>query len=71
MNEAIALLSKSKRPVIIVGHGARYTMPGIIQLAESLNSPVITTFKGKGQISDSHPLAAGVLGHSGSRWQAG
>ena len=66
VDEAIALLSKSKRPVIIVGHGARYTMPGIIELAESLNSPVITTFRGKGQISDSHPLAAGVLGHSGT-----
>uniref|UniRef100_UPI0024A89435 thiamine pyrophosphate-binding protein n=1 Tax=Phaeodactylibacter xiamenensis TaxID=1524460 RepID=UPI0024A89435 len=28
--------------------------------------PVLTTFKAKGQIADSHPLAAGVLGRSGT-----
>ncbi|MFH1843314.1 MAG: thiamine pyrophosphate-dependent enzyme, partial [bacterium] len=31
-----------------------------------LHCPVITTFKGKGQISDDHPLACGVLGRSGT-----
>ena len=41
-------------------------MESVIQLAERLNCPVLTTFKGKGQISDSHPLAAGVLGRSGT-----
>jgi pyruvate oxidase len=29
-------------------------------------APVITTFKAKGQIGDDHPLAAGVLGRSGT-----
>ena len=66
VDEAIALLAKSKRPVIIVGHGARFNMPGVIKLAEMLRCPVITTFKGKGLISDDHPLAAGVLGRSGT-----
>lgn len=28
--------------------------------------PVVTTFKAKGQIADSHPLSAGVLGRSGT-----
>ena len=66
VDEAIALLSRSKRPVIIVGHGARFSMDGVVQLAEALRCPVITTFKGKGLISDGHPLAAGVLGRSGT-----
>ena len=66
VDQAVALLSKSKRPVIIVGHGARFNMPGVVKLAETLRCPVITTFKGKGVISDSHPLAAGVLGRSGT-----
>ncbi|RLD37301.1 MAG: thiamine pyrophosphate-binding protein, partial [Bacteroidetes bacterium] len=66
LENAIKLISKSKRPVIIVGHGARYSMPGIIRMAEMMNSPVITTFKGKGLIADEHPLGCGVLGRSGT-----
>ena len=64
--QAKSLLERSKRPIVIVGHGARFSMDSIIELAEQLNAPVITTFKGKGQISDSHPLGCGVLGRSGT-----
>ena len=64
--KAVELLRSSKRPVIIVGHGSRFQMKGVIELAEMLSCPVITTFKGKGLIADSHPLAAGVLGRSGT-----
>ena len=66
VDRAAGLLRKAKRPVIIVGHGARFHMPAIIELAEELNAPVITTFKGKGLISDRHPLGGGVLGRSGT-----
>lgn len=66
LNQAIELIKKSKRPVIITGHGAKFHMDKIIALAEKLNAPVVTTFKGKGQISDAHPLAGGVLGRSGT-----
>ena len=52
--------------MIIVGHGARFHMPAVTALAEQLGAPVITTFKAKGQIADDHPLAAGVLGRSGT-----
>jgi thiamine pyrophosphate-dependent acetolactate synthase large subunit-like protein len=38
----------------------------VLDLAERLKAPVITTFKAKGQIPDNHPLAAGVLGRSGT-----
>ncbi|MGW8266519.1 MAG: thiamine pyrophosphate-binding protein, partial [Longimicrobiales bacterium] len=38
----------------------------ILGLAVTLGAPVITTFKGKGQVADSHPLGCGVLGRSGS-----
>ncbi len=66
LQEALDLLNDSKRPVIIVGHGARFHMEAIVALAGDLRSPVITTFKGKGQIPDRHPLGAGVLGRSGT-----
>ena len=66
LENALDLIKKSKRPVIIVGHGARFHMDAIERFAEMLNAPVLTTFKGKGLISDAHPLAAGVLGRSGT-----
>ena len=64
--EAKRRIAESSRPVIIVGHGARFDMDGVIALAERLGAPVITTFKAKGQIPDDHPLACGVLGRSGT-----
>ncbi len=66
LNRAVELLSSSRRPVIIVGHGARFEMSAIVHLAETMGAPVITTFKGKGLISDHHPLGCGVLGRSGT-----
>ena len=53
--DALRLLRGAERPVIIVGHGARFHMPAVIALAEQLGAPVITTFKAKGQIGDDHP----------------
>ncbi len=64
--KALGMLNEAKRPVIIVGHGARFHMKEIIALAEKLKSPVLTTFKAKGQISDAHPLGCGVIGRSGT-----
>ena len=66
LDEAISLLKKAQRPIIIVGYGARDSMDEVIELAERLHAPVLTTFKAKGQIPDNHPLAAGVLGRSGT-----
>ena len=65
-DKALAMLNEAKRPAIIVGHGARFCMDSIIAFAEKLNCPVMTTFKGKGQIADTHPLGCGVLGRSGT-----
>ena len=66
LDEALSLMGKSKRPIIIVGYGALGAMDDVIALAERLNAPILTTFKAKGQIPDQHPLAAGVLGRSGT-----
>ncbi len=66
LRAALELLQSAKRPIIIVGHGARFVMDNVVALAESLNAPVLTTFKAKGLISDHHELAAGVLGRSGT-----
>ncbi len=63
---ALQRLKDAKRPVIIVGYGALGRMEHVLKLAEKLKAPVLTTFKAKGQIADDHPLAAGVLGRSGT-----
>jgi thiamine pyrophosphate-dependent acetolactate synthase large subunit-like protein len=66
LTQALDLIRNAKRPVIIIGHGARFHKKEIIDLAEKLNAPILTTFKGKGIVSDAHPLACGVLGRSGT-----
>ena len=66
LDRAVALLKRSERPVIVVGHGARFRMRDVLGLAETINAPIITTFKGKGLIADNHPLGLGVLGRSGT-----
>jgi pyruvate oxidase len=66
VSDAMSMLAKASRPLIVVGYGAVQSMESITRLAEQLNCPVVTTFKAKGQIADSHPLSAGVLGRSGT-----
>ncbi len=80
LDQAAALLAGSKRPLIVVGHGARFVMDAVIELAEELRCPIVTTFKAKGLIGDmgcqgpvgaglsssGHVLGAGVLGRSGT-----
>ncbi len=65
-DEAIALIKAAKRPLIIMGHGARAHKKEVVAFAEHLNAAVVTTFKGKGLIADNHPLGCGVLGRSGT-----
>ena len=66
LDDAVSLIKKSKRPILIVGYGARDAMGEVVALADLLGAPILTTFKAKGQIADDHPLAAGVLGRSGT-----
>jgi thiamine pyrophosphate-dependent acetolactate synthase large subunit-like protein/nitrite reductase/ring-hydroxylating ferredoxin subunit len=66
LDAAAARIAESERPLFIVGAGARFEMDRIINCAQSMGAPVVTTFKAKGQISDSHPLGCGVLGRSGT-----
>lgn len=66
LSQALDLIATAARPVIVVGAGANFDMAQVISLAERLNAPILTTFKAKGQISDGHPLACGVLGRSGT-----
>ncbi|MGR4001503.1 MAG: thiamine pyrophosphate-binding protein [Alphaproteobacteria bacterium] len=59
-------IASARRPLIIVGYGAREGMDEVLALASHLRCAVATTFKAKGQVSDDHPWGAGVLGRSGT-----
>ncbi|MFG2938342.1 thiamine pyrophosphate-binding protein [Streptomyces sp. NPDC048282] len=56
---AADLLSRAARPAIIAGGGVvRADASGkLLQLAEKLNAPVVTTFGGKGAFPWNHPLS--------------
>jgi len=61
--EAIAnALADAERPLIFAGGGVNSSgaSPELIQLAERLGAPVLTTGAGVGSIPGDHPLACGV-----------
>jgi thiamine pyrophosphate-dependent acetolactate synthase large subunit-like protein/nitrite reductase/ring-hydroxylating ferredoxin subunit len=64
--QAVSMINAAKRPMIVIGHGAVAAREAVIALAERIGAPVVTTFKGKGLIADTHPNAGGVLGRSGT-----
>jgi len=66
LTRAAGLVARARRPVLVVGQGARGARDEVVALAEQLGSPVLTTFRAKGLVPDTHPLGAGVLGRSGT-----
>ncbi|MEU7478019.1 thiamine pyrophosphate-binding protein [Lentzea sp. NPDC042327] len=54
--EAVRLLDGAERPVVLAGGGA--SGPELVELAEKLRAPVVSTFGGKGNFPWEHPLSA-------------
>ena len=61
IRQAAELLGQAKRPLIWAGGGAREAdvSEELLELAEALNAPVITTPEGKGAIPEDHALSLG------------
>ena len=59
-------LSKAERPLILAGFEAARSNAGssILHLAEAIGAPVLTTYKGKGVVPETHPLSLGGAGLS-------
>ncbi|MFI5181997.1 MAG: thiamine pyrophosphate-binding protein, partial [Thermoanaerobaculia bacterium] len=53
---AAKLLGAARRPLLYLGLGAAGAAANLVALAERLESPVATTFQGKGVFPESHPL---------------
>ncbi|MBN8944784.1 MAG: acetolactate synthase [Rhizobiales bacterium] len=57
LDEAVALLSGSARPLIVVGGGAQGSSDGVRLMAERLQAPVLAYRMGRGVLDDRHPLS--------------
>lgn len=58
-------LAKRESGYIFVGQGVRNSVEQLIELAEMLNWPIVTTPQAKGYIPENHPLLIGVFGFAG------
>ncbi|MBG9454375.1 acetolactate synthase [Lysinibacillus sphaericus] len=58
-------LIKRKNGYILVGQGVRNSVEQLLELAEILNWPILTTPQAKGYIPENHPLLVGVFGFAG------
>lgn len=68
LDRAATLLAAAERPVIVAGGGAARsdaTAP-LLELAVRLDSPVATTYTGKGVFPERHPLALGSAWDDGA-----
>ncbi len=72
LQSALAMLNASQRPVILVGGGAKWARCGdaVLELAELLGAPVVSTVMGKGAVREDHPLVLGTTGMHGRRSSA-
>jgi acetolactate synthase I/II/III large subunit len=67
---ALELIRKSKRPVILAGHGILVSGAEreVRELAERAGIPVALTLLGLGAFPASHPLNLGMMGMHGEAW---
>ncbi|MGB0328807.1 MAG: biosynthetic-type acetolactate synthase large subunit [Akkermansiaceae bacterium] len=68
--EAVELIKKAKRPVILAGQGTMISRADqeIMELAETLKAPVTSTLLGKGVFPETHELSLGMLGMHGTAY---
>lgn len=61
IDQALDLLTKSERPLIVAGSGACLSRAEeeLLKLAESMNIPVLSCNAGRGVLPDTHPLSFG------------
>lgn len=69
VKETIELLNEAERPVLFVGNGTRLSgsQKGILELADLLRIPILTTWMGLDLITDEAPLFFGKPGTIASR----
>ncbi|MEJ2771104.1 MULTISPECIES: acetolactate synthase large subunit [unclassified Stygiolobus] len=67
LKKAAEILINAERPIILVGTGVVWSnaTQEVLELAELLHMPIISTFPGKSAIPHDHPLYFGPMGYYG------
>ena len=70
VKQAAELICQAERPLIMAGGGivASHSCPELVELAERMQIPVVTTLMGKAAIPCSNPLNLGPVGMHGSKY---
>jgi acetolactate synthase I/II/III large subunit len=68
--DALELINKAQRPLILAGHGIILGggTSAVLQFAEQAQIPVAMTLLGIGSVPASHPLNLGMMGMHGEAW---
>lgn len=66
LEAAAALINDGGKVALLVGQGARGARNQVRELAEKIGAGITTSLLGKPYVDESHPLAAGVMGHLGT-----
>ncbi|MGA0821040.1 MAG: thiamine pyrophosphate-binding protein, partial [Ilumatobacteraceae bacterium] len=68
IKEAARLILEAKQPVLYVGGGVlkARAAEALLELAEMVDAPVVTTLMARGAIPDDHPLCIGMPGMHGN-----
>ena len=61
IEQAAKALAKAHKPVIFVGGGVMHASEELLQLAEALQAPVVSSSNGRGAISSRHYLAQNMV----------
>ena len=62
VTKTIELLKSSTKPVIIAGGGCSNSVDELLEFAEMLNMPVVSTMMGTGSFPQNNPLYSGMIG---------
>ncbi|BFI73998.1 acetolactate synthase large subunit [Sulfurisphaera ohwakuensis] len=67
LKKAAEILVNAERPIILVGTGVVWSnaTQEVLELAEYLHVPIVSTFPGKSAIPHDHPLYFGAMGYYG------
>jgi len=70
LDQAVSLIEKAKRPIILCGHGVIMSKAEeeLMQFAVKTQTPVASTLLGLGAFPASHPLGLGMMGMHGEAY---
>jgi pyruvate oxidase len=66
LKRAEEAIESAKRPVVIAGFGAYHDAEAVLAFAETIDAPILTTYRAKGILPEDHPRVISVLGSVGS-----